>query len=87
MAVPEMGLFKFLQYAFVLVTVMVNVQNSAESTVLIRFDRAPPARSRYSSAVFRYSVLTLNGSNACDKNTCSVHCQVRPVLRLSAAFL
>ncbi|CAL9014838.1 unnamed protein product [Prunus brigantina] len=76
MAVPEMGLFKFLQYAFVLVTVMVNVQNSAESTVLIRFDRAPPARSRYSSAVFRYSVLTLNGSNACDKNTCSVHCQL-----------
>ncbi|BBH00535.1 hypothetical protein Prudu_010547 [Prunus dulcis] len=76
MAVPEMGLFKFLQYAFVLVTVMVNVQNSAESTVLIRFDTAPPARSRYSSAVFRYSVLTLNGSNACNKNTCSVHCQL-----------
>ncbi|PQP96170.1 uncharacterized protein Pyn_36207 [Prunus yedoensis var. nudiflora] len=76
MAVPEMGLFKFLQYSFVLVTVLVNVQNSAESTVLIRFDRAPPARSRYSSAVFRYSVLTLNGSNACNKNTCSVHCQL-----------
>ncbi|KAL6139426.1 hypothetical protein ACLB2K_057730 [Fragaria x ananassa] len=52
------------------------IQILAESTVLILFDRAPPARSRYSYAVFRYSVVTLDGSDACKDRMCFVHCQL-----------
>ncbi|KAG5534704.1 hypothetical protein RHGRI_022736 [Rhododendron griersonianum] len=48
----------------------------AESTVLIRFDRAPPARSRFSTAVFRYSVTEQGGSSGCKNNGCSIHCKL-----------
>ncbi|KAF9625909.1 hypothetical protein IFM89_027686 [Coptis chinensis] len=36
----------------------------AESTVIIRFDRTPLARSRFSTAIFRYSIVRLDGSSA-----------------------
>ncbi|XP_024031820.1 uncharacterized protein LOC21394057 [Morus notabilis] len=58
------------------VVIFVHVLNSVESTVLIRFDQAPQASSRYSYAVFRYSFERLNGSNACHDNRCSIYCQL-----------
>lgn len=82
MAVFDKGLLiKFLQL-YLYVFIVGYIQILAESAVLIRFDRAPPARSRYSYAVFQYSVLTLDGSNACKERMCFIHCQVRFVLSL-----
>ncbi|KAL6135917.1 hypothetical protein ACLB2K_068142 [Fragaria x ananassa] len=76
MAVLARGvLIKSLQlcmFAFIIGYIQILV----ESTVLIRFDRAPPARSRYSYAIFRYSVVTLDGSDACKDRMCFVHCQL-----------
>ncbi|XP_062010344.1 uncharacterized protein LOC133726750 isoform X1 [Rosa rugosa] len=76
MAILAKGLLiKFLQlYLYALI--IGYIQILAESTALIRFDRAPPARSRYSYAVFRYSVVTLNGSDACKERMCFIHCQL-----------
>ncbi|XP_030953566.1 uncharacterized protein LOC115976435 isoform X2 [Quercus lobata] len=71
-----MGLLKFLQlYACILVMV-VAVLNSAESTVVIRFRSAPPPQSRLPTAIFRYSVERLDGSNACKNNACSIYCEI-----------
>ncbi|GMN57513.1 hypothetical protein TIFTF001_026618 [Ficus carica] len=64
-----------LLYLYVSVTFM-HVLNPVESTVQIRLDQAPPARSRHSYAIFRYSFEWLNGSNACQDNMCSIHCQL-----------
>ncbi|KAM1769804.1 hypothetical protein ACFX11_044822 [Malus domestica] len=75
MAVLGGGFLMFPQYAFIVLSLLY-LQDAAESTVLVRFDRAPPARSRYSSAVFRYSVVTPDGSNACKHNVCSIFCQL-----------
>lgn len=75
MAVLGGGFLMFPQYAFIVLSLLY-LQDAAESNVLVRFDRAPPARSRYSSAVFRYSVVTPDGSNACKHNVCSILCQV-----------
>lgn len=75
-SLSEMRLLKFLQlYACVLVMV-VAVLNSAESTVVIRFRSAPPPQSRLPTAIFRYSVERLDGSNACKNNACSIYCEV-----------
>lgn len=75
--VPAMGWFKFLKLSGCLaMMVMVGALNSADSTVLIHFDRAPPARSRFSTAVFQFSVKRPDGSDACQNNECSVHYQV-----------
>ncbi|KAM1009203.1 hypothetical protein ACFX13_045504 [Malus domestica] len=75
MAVLGGGFLMFPQYAFIVLSLLY-LQDAAESTVLVRFDRAPPARSRYSSAVFRYSVVTPDGSIACKHNVCSIFCQL-----------
>ncbi len=75
-AVSEMGLLKFLQLYACIVVMVVGVLNSAESTVVIRFSRAPPPQSRFSTAIFSYSVERLDGSNACKNNGCSIHCEV-----------
>nr|XP_023876931.1 uncharacterized protein LOC111989373 [Quercus suber]XP_023893180.1 uncharacterized protein LOC112005161 [Quercus suber] len=50
--------------------------NSAESTVVIRFRSAPPPQSRLPTAIFRYSVERLDGSNACKNNACSIYCEI-----------
>jgi hypothetical protein len=73
-----MGLLKFLQLcAFSAIMVAGVLLNSAEPTALIiRFRRAPPPQSRFSTAIFQYSVERLDGSNACKKNGCSIHCKV-----------
>ncbi|KAH9743466.1 hypothetical protein KPL70_003314 [Citrus sinensis] len=72
-----MGWFKFLKLSGCLaMMVMVGALNSADSTVLIHFDRAPPARSRFSTAVFQFSVKRPDGSDACQNNECSVHYQL-----------
>lgn len=69
-----MGLLKFLLlYTY---TVLVHLTNLAESMVLVHFDRTPPAMSRYSYAIFRYSFQALNGSNACQNNICYIYCEV-----------
>lgn len=48
----------------------------AEAAVIIRFDHAPPYESSSDTAIFRYSVVGLNGSNLCHKNVCSILCEV-----------
>nr|POE59965.1 hypothetical protein CFP56_03560 [Quercus suber] len=55
---------------------VVAVLNSAESTVVIRFRSAPPPQSRLPTAIFRYSVERLDGSNACKNNACSIYCEI-----------
>ncbi|KAL9277823.1 hypothetical protein ACSQ67_024948 [Phaseolus vulgaris] len=49
---------------------------SAQSTLLLYFNRVPPPRSRSPTAVFQYLVQRLDGSNACKRNTCSLSCQL-----------
>ncbi|KAH7518902.1 hypothetical protein FEM48_Zijuj09G0220400 [Ziziphus jujuba var. spinosa] len=74
-----MGLLHFLHLyaAFVAVMVVMHLLiNPVESTVLIRFHQTPPALSRHSYAVFRYSFETLRGLNACQDNSCSIHSNV-----------
>lgn len=72
-----MGLQKFLQLFIFLSVMAVEVLiDSAEPTVLLRFTRVPAPRSRFSTAIFRYSVQRLNGSNACKNNGCSISCEV-----------
>lgn len=73
----KMGLLKLLLiYAYIAVLVMPSVLKSAESTVLIHFDELPQARSRFSTAVFRYSVEGPDRTNACKNNGCSIYCEV-----------
>ncbi|OMO99474.1 hypothetical protein COLO4_13262 [Corchorus olitorius] len=55
---------------------VVGALNFTESAVYIHFDQTPPTWSRFSSAVFRYSVERPNGSNACRNNSCSVYCEL-----------
>ena len=74
-----------LLYLYVSVIFM-HVLNPVESTVQIRLDQAPPARSRHSYAIFRYSFEWLNGSNACQDSMCSIHCQVCTTLLLILSF-
>ncbi|XP_020209395.1 uncharacterized protein LOC109794350 isoform X2 [Cajanus cajan] len=50
---------------------------SAESTLLVYFNRVPPTRTRSSNAVFQFLVERLDGSNACYKrDTCSFSCEL-----------
>ena len=63
---------KFLQMS-ACVIVMVAV---VFSTLLLYRKHAPPAQSRFSTAVFRYSVQRLNGSNPCLRNGCLFTCVV-----------
>lgn len=75
-----MGLLQLLQlYACVAALLVLHLANPVESTILVHFHRTPPARSRYSYAVFRYSFQTSDGKNACQDKGCSIHCQVAPL--------
>lgn len=74
--VPEMGLSKILKLSVCLAMLMVGALHLAESAVLVHFDRAPPAQSRFSTAVFQYSFKRPDGSDACKNIECSVHCEV-----------
>lgn len=72
-----MGLLRLLLQLHLCIAVMVvGTLKPAESTLVIRFDQAPPARSRFSTAVFRYSVERPDGSNACRNNGCSIYCEL-----------
>ncbi|XVE84161.1 hypothetical protein DITRI_Ditri16bG0147500 [Diplodiscus trichospermus] len=74
-----MGLFKFLKLSVFCVAVMVvGVLNFTDSSsaVYIHFDQTPPPEARFSTAVFRYSVKRLDGSNACRNNACSFYCEL-----------
>ena len=78
MSVRMMATLKFLQLCASVGLMVVGVMLiSAESTILVYFNRVPPARSRSSNAVFQYLVETLDGSNACRRNSCSFECEVR----------
>ncbi|KAF2305074.1 hypothetical protein GH714_001601 [Hevea brasiliensis] len=57
-------------------TFAVGALDSAESTVIIHFHKAPPKHSRFTDAVFGYSVQRLDGTNACKKNGCSISCEL-----------
>ncbi|KAK9271997.1 hypothetical protein L1049_002366 [Liquidambar formosana] len=69
-------LIKLLQLYVCIAVMVVGVLNSAESTVLIRFNQAPPSQSRLSTAVFHYTVQRPDGSNACNNNGCSIYCEL-----------
>ncbi|KAK9117555.1 hypothetical protein Sjap_016502 [Stephania japonica] len=70
-----MGSLKPLQFCLCLM--VAHLLQSAESMLLVRFDRAPPHRTRFSTAVFRYSTLRPDGSNPCEKHQeCSFSCKV-----------
>lgn len=71
-----MGFFEFLRAIFYVVIIMVGALISAESTVVVHFDRVPPAQSRFSYAVFKYSIKRSDASDACRNNECSLHCEV-----------
>ncbi|KAL5717574.1 hypothetical protein ACHQM5_010557 [Ranunculus cassubicifolius] len=66
--------FSFLTVVLVLVFQLQLVQ----SAVVIQFTQAPSTRSRFSTAVFSYSVLKPDGSYACMKkhHNCIIHCEV-----------
>ncbi|KAF6150086.1 hypothetical protein GIB67_002868 [Kingdonia uniflora] len=71
-----MGLIKLFQVCICLLLVVL-LQTVVESVILVRFDRAPPARSKVSTAVFRFSVLRPDGSSPCKKDhECSLYCEV-----------
>ncbi|XVF16198.1 hypothetical protein REPUB_Repub10bG0011300 [Reevesia pubescens] len=55
---------------------VVGALNFADSAVYIHFDQTPPAWSRLSNAVFRYSVERPDGSNACRNNSCFISCEL-----------
>lgn len=77
MSVCTMATLKFLQLCAGVALMVVGVLPiSSESTLLVYFNRVPPARSRSSNAVFQYLVERLDGSNACNRNNCSFSCQV-----------
>lgn len=71
-------MMKLLYLSFYMVVIVVVLQQCVESTLVLRFDKTPPARSRSSTANFHYSVLSTNGSYACEKQhqNCSIHCEV-----------
>ena len=73
----NMGMFRVLPVYLCIAVLLVGVFSSAGSTVLIRFNEAPPARSRFSTAVFRYSIVEPDGSSVCKNNGCSILCKVK----------
>ncbi|KAK1270816.1 hypothetical protein QJS04_geneDACA012623 [Acorus gramineus] len=58
------------------------------ATVILRFDRAPAARTRSSTAVFRYSVVDMRGNSLCRSGGCSIQCELdgQPVELCSTSF-
>ncbi|XP_039009849.1 uncharacterized protein LOC120138461 [Hibiscus syriacus] len=76
MAIPEMGVFKFLKLSFFVAVMVVGALNFTESAVYIHFDETPPPWSRLSTAIFRYSFERPNGSNACRNSSCSIYCEL-----------
>ncbi|XP_026383259.1 uncharacterized protein LOC113278708 [Papaver somniferum] len=70
-----MDLFKLLQSTICLIMMFII---SVEPTVLVHFDQVPESQSKSSSiAVFRYSIVGLNGSQICQRrHWCSISCQI-----------
>ncbi|EHA8590577.1 hypothetical protein COCNU_scaffold020585G000050 [Cocos nucifera] len=69
-AAPQMGSMKLLKF---LLWGLLLLHHSAESAVYIHFDQAPPARTKFSTAVFRYSIMNQNGQNLCRNLGCSMY--------------
>ncbi|KAI4348316.1 hypothetical protein L6164_009051 [Bauhinia variegata] len=77
MADENMTKRKVLQlYSSVVFMVVAVLSKTAVSTLVVHFNHAPPARSRFSTAVFQYSVKRLDGSNPCKKDVCSFSCEL-----------
>ncbi|XP_022750466.1 uncharacterized protein LOC111299514 [Durio zibethinus] len=76
MAILEMGLFKFLKQSVCVAVMVVGALNFSESAVYVHFDQTPLAWSRFSTALFRYSIERPDGSNACRNNSCSIYCEL-----------
>ncbi|KAJ7970605.1 Transmembrane protein [Quillaja saponaria] len=77
MATSDMVMLKFIQLFTIVIVMVVGMQSyPAESTVVVQFHHGPPAQTRSSTAVFLYSIKKLDGSNACEKNGCSIACQL-----------
>ncbi|KAG9445995.1 hypothetical protein H6P81_012123 [Aristolochia fimbriata] len=67
----------FLRVSLVFACVAIVFLHLGESSVLIHFDRAPPALTRFSTAVFFYNILDPNGNKLCaDDNGCSIFCEL-----------
>ncbi|XP_021888254.1 uncharacterized protein LOC110807432 isoform X2 [Carica papaya] len=78
MSVPEMDLFRFLKLisVYIVAALVVSTLNSVESRIYIHFDQTPLPFSRFSTAIFGYSVKRLDGSNACAKHSCLIYCEL-----------
>ncbi|KAJ0988854.1 hypothetical protein J5N97_007210 [Dioscorea zingiberensis] len=48
----------------------------AESLVYVHFDHVPPKRSRFSTAIFRYSIINNHGQKLCKGFGCSFYCEL-----------
>ncbi|KAM7279476.1 hypothetical protein ACFE04_006610 [Oxalis oulophora] len=69
-----MALFMFHKAVIFIMIVLLLV--SVESTTVINFHEFPPLMSRYSTALFRYSVEWPDGSDACSNRRCSFYCEI-----------
>ncbi|XP_017230653.1 uncharacterized protein LOC108205273 isoform X1 [Daucus carota subsp. sativus] len=52
------------------------VASTKSPGILVHFNQVPPYHSRFSSAIFKYSVIRLNSSYPCSMNDCSFICEV-----------
>ncbi|XP_065878870.1 uncharacterized protein [Euphorbia lathyris] len=66
----------FFKLAFHIAVILIVALDSTDSTLIIHFLEAPPKHSKFSDAVFRYSVRGLDGLNACKTTACSVSCEL-----------
>lgn len=73
-----MGLLRLIQLCVFAAVVVLSLLSLAETNLLVHFDKAPPARSRFTTAIFRYSVIRSDRFNPCKSknNGCSIYCEV-----------
>lgn len=75
-----MGSLKFpklLLHLCVVIMTLLPVLYYVESVVYVHFDQVPPEKSRFSTAVFRYSVINHHKQRLCKGLGCSFYCEVR----------
>ncbi|XP_058093203.1 uncharacterized protein LOC131239494 isoform X1 [Magnolia sinica] len=68
-----MGLFLILQ---LYVCLVMSVLQLGRSDVFVRLDRVPAPRTRFSTAIFRYTVEGTDGRNPCRNHGCSIYCEI-----------
>ncbi|CAN1321654.1 hypothetical protein LINPERPRIM_LOCUS32107 [Linum perenne] len=69
-----MGLFKFL--VLFTAVIVAGFFNFVQPSVLIHFHETPPKFSRFSTAVFKYSIEGSDGKNSCSNNGCLIACEL-----------